>query len=58
MYDFKKLIGNEFTFFNKQDLIVNQKCLCLQCYQTFETKDIYFWADAVPLHKDLHKKKR
>lgn len=58
MYNFEKLIGNECTFFNKQELIVNQKCLCLNCYNTFESKDIYFWADSVPLHRELEQEDR
>lgn len=53
MHDFERLRGNELTFFNKQDLMMNQKCLCLHCYSIFESKDIYFWADSVPLHREI-----
>lgn len=56
MYDFEKLLEYDFTLFNKEDLIENQKCVCLSCYTIFESRDIHFWVDTVPLHKELENK--
>ena len=53
MYNLKRLQEKDSTFLNREDLIENQKCVCLNCYSFFESKDIYFWADTVPLHKEI-----
>lgn len=53
MYNFERLQEKDYTFLNREDLVENQKCVCLYCYSLFESKDIHFWADRVLLHEEL-----